>query len=263
MAAISGKEQEEMTLHFIVNNFRLIVHTIESHRRQKLPIYQKDIMDFLKYAWETSPNCCQLIDGSFSVASSFDNEETFSRFCVTELVPFFATLEQSKEFAVLREQTEISMAHAKEQWEKNYPLTSHIMQDITGFDVGKALTAYITHPGLPNGKYLGNNILMWRHQEAWENYTTVYLWHEILHSYFDPGKVNHALIELVTDNELRIRLNQGTYPPFVGHNYLTPIKEKIFPYWQTYLHEIEEGKSGDILAFLSKIQKLPDAVFLL
>lgn len=256
------KEQGEITLNFTVNNFRLMTHTIASSQRQKSSTYQKDIIDFLNYAWNVSQKCYLFLNGRFSVAASFDNEDELSQFGVTELLPFFATLKQSSEFTVLRAQTETSLACAKKQWEKNYPFTRHVIQSITGFDLNKILTVYITHPGVPNGKYLGNNTLMWRHQEKWDNYTTVYLWREILHSYFSPGNLNHALIELIADNELRVRLNKGTYPPFIGHDYLTPIKEKILPYWQTSLREIENGKPGDIRAFQSMLQNLPDTVLL-
>ncbi len=81
------------------------------------------------------------------------------------------------------------------------------------------------------------NVIGWGHHEEWPNYTTVYLWHEILHSYLGYSELEHTLIQLVTDNELRVQLNGGSYPPFVGHENLNPLTEKLFPYWKKYLQK--------------------------
>ena len=49
--------------------------------------------------------------------------------------------------------------------------------------------------------------ILWGHKEEYENYTTIYLWHEILHTYFDKTDISHAIIQLITDCELQNRLN--------------------------------------------------------
>jgi hypothetical protein len=72
------------------------------------------------------------------------------------------------------------------------------------------------------------------------------MWHEILHFYWLKPKdenLSHAIIELVTDNELRIRLNGGKYPPFVGHSWLEKIRRKIYPYWKKYLNKKLKAKN--------------------
>jgi hypothetical protein len=61
-----------------------------------------------------------------------------------------------------------------------------------------------------------------------------------LHIVFDEleigeKKISHGIIELITDNELRIRLNKkGKYfkeqDRDVGHPYLREIEKKILPY---------------------------------
>ena len=109
------------------------------------------------------------------------------------------------------------------------------MKKLTGLKLNKKFTVYITHPSLRNGRYRGNNTIEWGHHENWRNYATIYLWHEILHSYIGYGDKEHAVIELITDEELRIRLNGGKYPPFVGHNYLGNMKKKMLPKWREYL----------------------------
>lgn len=109
------------------------------------------------------------------------------------------------------------------------------MEDITGLQFDESFTVYITHPSMRNGRSWGNNIISWGCKEAWPNYSVVYIWHEILHTYFDRSEKSHALIELITDNELRAQLSGVTYPPFEGHADLAILKKKLLPQWKKYL----------------------------
>ena len=61
-------------------------------------------------------------------------------------------------------------------------------------------------------------------------------------------KKEHAVIELITDEELRTRLNGGKYPPFVGHGYLQKVKEKLLPKWRKYL----KSEKQNIREFIRK-----------
>ena len=126
-----------------------------------------------------------------------------------------------------------------------------MISEMTGLKPKKSFKVYITHPSLKNGIYLENNKLAWGHNEDWPNYTTVYLWHEILHSYFDPKRLDHIVISFVTDEELRVRLNGGKYPPFVTHDYLHPPMKKVLPLWKKYL----KSKSKDIFEFKKQVMK--------
>ncbi|KKU99309.1 MAG: hypothetical protein UY32_C0002G0045 [Candidatus Jorgensenbacteria bacterium GW2011_GWC1_48_8] len=110
-----------------------------------------------------------------------------------------------------------------------------------GLKLNKKIAVYITHPGLKNGRYVGNNTIEWGHNEDWPNYATIYLWHEILHSYIGYSEKGHAVIELITDEELRTQLNSGKYPPFVGHKYLKSIKNRLLPQWRKYLNSEERN----------------------
>jgi len=105
---------------------------------------------------------------------------------------------------------------------------------------------------LKNGCYLGKNKIAWGHNEDWPNYYVVYLWHEILHSYFSNSEIEHALISFATDEELRIRLNGGKYPPFVTHKELFPLMKKILPFWREYIN----SKKKNLLDFKNKLIKV-------
>jgi len=70
----------------------------------------------------------------------------------------------------------------------------------------RKIDVLVTHPKLKNGvNFARFGVIGWGHSEDWKNYTSVYIWHEILHSYFDKSDLNHTLIELIADNELRYR----------------------------------------------------------
>jgi len=106
----------------------------------------------------------------------------------------------------------------------------------------KTISIYVTHPKLRNGFTINPQTIAWGHKEDWPNYSIVYLCHEIMHTIFwdNKSKNSHAVIELATDNELRIRLNkkgkyfkEGKFD--IGHDYLRKLEQKILPQWKNYL----------------------------
>lgn len=108
----------------------------------------------------------------------------------------------------------------------------------------KKISVYVTHPKLKNGMAVSPEIIVWGHSEDWLNYSIVYLCHEIMHILtWDKkvdGKTMHAIIELSTDNELRIRLNQkGDYFKegrfSVGHPKLKKLEKNMLSSWKKYL----------------------------
>ena len=154
---------------------------------------------------------------------------------------------EAKEYAALVEK----------QWSKNYKNSLFYLADITKLDlskIDKEIRIYISHPRLSRGRsYLENNAIAWSHPDQWKNYTTIYLWHEVMHHITSNASIAphlmHAIIELSCDNELRIRLNGGgkyfeenNVP--VGHKYLVALSKKILPDWKKYLDNPNENMFG-------------------
>jgi len=99
-----------------------------------------------------------------------------------------------------------------------------------------------------------NQTIVWGHPEEWPNYSTVYLCHEIMHilTNLDPSDITHAVIELMTDNELRIRLNnKGKYFQYPGHKHLRKLEKNILPEWKKYLKKPEKN----IFNFIKDLKK--------
>lgn len=173
----------------------------------------------------------------------------------SELQNLARALKRTSEWRRMLEQTKQYQNDVETQWLSNYDRTLTLMQEMTGLRLGGQYTVYLTHPSLRNGHYWDRNKITWGHHEDWPNFSTVYLWHELLHSKLpDNGsdEVSHSVIELTTDEELRVRLNGGSYPPWEGQPELSETKEKILPYWREYLVTPERR----ILIFTREMKRL-------
>lgn len=228
------KNNKGTTLHFKIDDDYLIFHTLSSMSNDSFSSekHKKDIVAFQNYAWKKCSSCYNLLVGRLLIRDVANGE---IRKASKQLTGFLKELAGSRLYKVIYGQSEEYLRFCKAQWEKNYAVTSEIIHDLTELRMHKEFDVYITHPSLRNGKYGRNNVIEWGHNEDWSNYATVYLWHEVLHSYIGWSDTEHAVIELVTDEELRIRLNGGTYPPFIGHKHLRNVKRELLPQWKRYL----------------------------
>lgn len=221
-------------LDFKIDDDYLIVHTLSSMGKDRFSStkHKRDIVAFQNYAWEKCRSCYNLLVGRLSIAETMKRglQKTSRR-----LPNFLKELKSSRLYEKLHKQTNEYLEFCKQQWEENYPFASKTIRELTGLRLSKNFTVYITHPSLKNGSYVGDNMIEWGHNEDWPNYATVYLWHEVLHSYLGCSDKEHAVIELIADEELRARLNGSKYPPFVGHKHLEKIKKRLLPRWRKYL----------------------------
>ncbi|HDH31432.1 MAG TPA: hypothetical protein ENH26_01515 [Candidatus Wolfebacteria bacterium] len=246
-----------MKLNFKIDKNYLIINTLSCTGDYGFSSkkYQKDIIAFQNYAWNKSKKYYDFLAGRTVFSPELlaaKNLKSFTSKLHYELPNFLSTLKRSKEFKKIYLQTKKYSKFCDAQWKKNYTKTSKIIKELTGFNLNQTFNIYITHPSQKHGKNLGNNEIGWGHSENWPNYITVYLWHEILHSYFTISNLSHAIIELITDEELRKKLNKIKYPPFVGHQYLTEIKKKILPLWKKYL----KSSNKDIDKFQKQTKSL-------
>lgn len=227
-----------ISLSFTIDDNYLLWHVLASMEDERFSStkYKRDILDFQNYAWKEDKRLYDFLVGRMRPSNFVGAKLNES---IEKLPGYVRSLKQSPEYEKLLRQTRDYLQQCRLQWRDNSDATHYRIQEITNIELDTNFTVYITHPGLKNGSNIGDGTILWGHSEDWPNYTTVYLWHEILHSYFGSGDVEHAVIELITDEELRTRLNGGGYPPFEGHLHLEPIKRELLDYWHAYL------KSGD------------------
>jgi hypothetical protein len=248
-----------LKLIFKIDKDYLIYHTLKSIGQERFSSqkYIKDIVNFQNYAWEKDKVLYDLLIGRFVVKPKNFQEKKYLEVLkrLKDIENYLDFLKKSKYFKKIYKQTKNYLNFCKKEWQKNYTKTIEIMTELTGIDFkkeNKKFIVYITHPSLGHGRSFQDGTITWGHNEDWQNYSVIYLWHEILHSYFELSDLDHALIELLTDNELRIRLNGGKYPPFIGHENLEKLKYKILPYWRKYL----KSKNKNIFEFKNHLQIL-------
>lgn len=121
-----------------------------------------------------------------------------------------------------------------EEWNRNYEVLKEYINSL-GINLKSEFRVYVNHPIFLEGQYWGDGIIIWSYRNDFPNYNSIYIWHEILHEFLGKSEIEHALIELIADNEMRRLLNNIDYPPFIGHKDLNELKSKINPKFQSFL----------------------------
>lgn len=237
-----------MNLTFQIDDNYLVAHTLKSldQGRFSSDRYKTTVSRFGKYTKDSHPEVHKTMNDLDYPEMVLYQPKLFE--------PIERDLEDLRKTAQskrVRSQVEKYVDFLESQWERNRTKSTGIVQELTGFDfTDDEFTILVTHPSLKNGRYLGQKKIALGHNEDWKNYSTVYLWHEILHQYLGHDDLNHAIIQLITDNELRIRFNGGEYPPFAGHENLFELMEQLMPAWRDHL------QSPDFDSFREKSKQL-------
>lgn len=259
MSVLSGAPNRALhrgqpKLEFVVEPFTALIEAL----RQSPHCAPQPLRIQLQTIWDKSecdfPGVLKsLVEGS-QIAPS-DNSERL----VLDAKDAIATSIPFQEFSI-----ELSKSGdlPKAEWQIQLQRSAVIMQNLTGIDFSKKpIVVQVLHPGLPAGRfdplnqkvywrYVGNEYPDYKPIDYFPNYNVVYLWHERMHAELPFDDLEHAVIQLMTDNELRIQLNGGSYPPFVGHPDLTLKMEAILPDWKAYV----TAKRAAIFKFIDELQ---------
>lgn len=237
-----------MKFKFRINPDYVFLHAINA--RQKNEPFA-GWAKFTNNIWEESPEVFYLLAGAPEYILRSSSLPTIAK----KTQGVLKKIRLSKEYRKLIKETREYLVFVEKQWQKNGEQALSILSEISGIELPKVIiTVFITHPKLRNGSVVDDNAIVWGHSEDFKNYTTVYLCHELMHimTKHDPSDITHAVIELMTDNELRIRLNRrGSYFSCPGHAYLRQLEKKLFPAWKTYL----KRKDKNILRFIRTMKK--------
>jgi hypothetical protein len=188
------------------------------------------------------------------------NEQDLARSQMEWAIPIFRSALQNTLAKVLVNQTEDYKKKVLYLWNRNKGVFFDMFKKITGLDVPDIdIDVSLIHPhyntGISYSKAVsptGKDTIAWGHPLSKElpNYDSVYLAHEIMHIIFsqqfldekDGNKIEmfHALIELFSDNEFRIRLNGGKYFEWGSHKHLKDWEKAIYPYWIFFVYRNEK-----------------------
>lgn len=165
-------------------------------------------------------------------------------------------------FKKLLEETENYRLWLLAEWKINRDRVCKELKDILKIDLPEdTVRVLVGSNKMKCGQHVSKHVIEWGHSEEWPSYSMVYLSHEYLHDILGESNLEHALIELTADQELRIRLNNGgdyftcDGKP-VGHPYLKNLVEKILPRWRGYLKQSAGG--GNIFDLISELKKSND-----
>lgn len=213
------------SLAFVLNDDFLIAYTLARTRRA-----HPDVERFQNATWTIDKE-------KYRSVASEDPQKVRSALEIAENRTFLDAVKALPYAYTLRAETATNLEESKTQWELNLGRSKPLVEKLVGHELKGDWNVYMIPPIVRGGKNAGNNTILWGHKELWPNYHTVYLWHELLHSFFpyNCSDLEHAAIELITDEELRTRLNGGSYPPFEGHPHLSSIKEGLLPAWRDYV----------------------------
>lgn len=201
-------------------------------------------VDLQNTLWDKYRLGYQLLQGnSYNVFINENSQETLTK-ATDEVKQLIEEGIQSPTFNDLLQNAQEYRKWLESEWLKNKEKVEKELKDIVRTDLpSDTFTIYVMGNLVHIGRHLGDHKIVWGHKEDWPNYSLVYIAHEYLHSIFSYSDLEHAVIELIADNELRMRLNQGgeyftCNGKKVGHDYLREIEKKIYPDWQKYLVDV-------------------------
>lgn len=245
-----------MKFKIILNKHYLLIHAL---RQSDLPFPEWEKLQ--NKLWEKYPRAFNLL--TFHSESAFIGSnpmDTFTSICNKEVELMITLAFKSKEFKRLYMETKKYLQLFKKQWQENGKAALTLLEDLSGLKLpNKQIEVVVTYPKLYRSFALPQyDFVSLGYADDWPNSSVVYLCHEIMHLVTTNTRIMHALIKLMADNEIRIRLNKkGEY--FIPQNfskkkersytYFAEIgkwEKKIMPFWKEYLKRKERGNIIDL-----------------
>jgi hypothetical protein len=209
-------------------------------------------VDLQNELWEKYNTGYRLLQGRFYEAFIQDNPENYMTDAVEESKILVNEGMKSVAFQNLLKDTNEYKTWLEKEWNKNKEKIIATLKDILRIEIpSHAVKVLVVSNKMKNGYHLDKGVFAWGHSEDWPNYSMVYLCHEFLHDIIESSDLTHAIIELIADNEMRIRLNgYGEYlyinGKYIGHKNLLEMEKEMLPDWKNYL----ANKSNSIYDFI-------------
>jgi hypothetical protein len=202
--------------------------------RNALKIQDPEMLNLLSKLW---------VDSLLNPA--FDTTNVIPK--ITEFLKEIALL---PEFQAIYKETEDSLVLIQKEWESNFQKSFEMIKDMTNINFeNDNYQIFVTHPAIRNFRYVGNNKIACSYQGDYPNFNTISLWHHILLSKIFGPTINQSILDLMCENELRIRLNGGEYPPLFGNEPMRKLTEMLLPDWKEYL----KRDKRDLEAFVEEM----------
>lgn len=225
----------QVDLSFEIDENYLILHTLAKGRSRGK--FSEDVKKFQNEIFEKHKKKYKQLQ---KIPLSKINPVTVKKSSFSFFSKSFPEIKKMDSYKAILKQTQEYKEQVRIEWLKNYDKSFEIMKSITKLDLKEKFEIIVTHPAVGNGTNLRNYTIVWGSWDQWTNYATVYLWHEILHTFLEgKSNIEHSIIQFATDHELRRRLNGTNYPPFVGHKRLLPTMKLLYDDWKIFLEDGE------------------------
>lgn len=220
--------KDNFKIRFVLDKNYLVKLCIRSYKEEKfnkkaIKHNKELITDFNKIAEKKSQD-------NYNTICTKWNADKYN----TDVSKYLNDLISLDIFQNIIDETNYTIPLLEEEWSRNFKTTSDYITSL-GIKLKDEFTVYVNHPIFLEGRYWGDGTIIWSYRDDFSNYNTIYIWHELLHAYFGKSQEEHALIELIADNEMRRILNNTQYPPFIGHKNLEELKYTINPKFQSFL----------------------------
>ncbi len=148
-------------------------------------------------------------------------------------------LKQQEFFKNFSAEASENLKRIKNNWETDKQKINDFVDKIFKKNFVLNLTSFIVSPSLNTGRNIENNQFIWGHIKGMQdkNYDLIYLVHESLHSYFKKTDLTYAVIENITDIELKKYLRNIEYTFDDCHEYIKMLHMKIQPFWNIYMNK--------------------------
>ncbi len=237
-----------MIFDFKINDIYIFLHAINTSQDEEPFEWW---FDFTNKIWEENPEIYFFLSGSpeYSLYLT-DLRELYKK-------PFkkLEKLKETETYKRLIKETETYKNFVENQWKLN---EKFVLKQLLSFwikiNIPYKIKVNISHPKLKNGLAYDNKAIVWWHSEDYKNYSTVYLIHELLHilTKNDNSDITHAIIELLADNEMRIRLNsKGKYFEYKWHKHLIETEKNLYEDWINFI----KWKDLNLFNYIKKTKK--------
>lgn len=178
---------------------------------------------FANYLWEKHNDSYKLLKSNF-LSENIDLE-------------IINELKKTNFFQKDIQQAKSNLKRIKKNWLDYKTIILDCLKNIFKTEIQLNVICYITQPNLNTGVNIGNNQFLWGHINGLsdKNYDLVYLIHESLHSLFNKGDLEHAIIEKIADIELSRKLNKTDNCGYPTHCFTKDFHKQIFPFWNLYM----------------------------
>ncbi len=213
-----------------------------------------DVVAFQNRAWELDKDAYRFLQDGITARLMFEDDAIIK--LSRRANDLLNKLPQEKAYKPIINATMEAQEKMRHEWEEDLGKSYSWMCEMMGIPIDIECEVFITHPSIKNGTG-SNKKIYWTYRQDFPHYNTIYLWHETLHSILPSQSkdqlvnLEHAVIELLTDNEMRVLFNKGEYPPLIGHSYLEQMETKMIPLWREYL----KSSNKNIKTFIDEVRK--------